>query len=522
MVALNEDAHLPPASFPSQDETLPNPPRGASADSGGDATHAVAPGNPAAPADKPPTANHIALPAGFALHEYTIEAMLGAGGFGITYRARDNHLHSQVAIKEYLPNHLAVRAAGQTVLPRSDADGPGFQLGLERFLAEARILAGFRHPNIVRVSRFFEANGTAYVVMDYEEGQPLRDWLPAHNPVDEATLRRMFLPLLDGLAVVHGAGVLHRDIKPANVYVRDSDGSLVLLDFGAARQSAGVQSRSLTSIITPGYAPFEQYHTSGEQGPWTDLYALAGVLYWLVTGEKPIEAPGRVREDAMPPATVVGAGRCSPGFLAAIDWALRVDEAARPRCVADFRRALLGESSAAVGAVTPAPAPPAAAWRTRLIGTGAMLALLAAVAIVAVTRSGAPPARPAGAPAAEVAGTPLPSTPSAASAGRTGPGAASEERGGTQQGSASTEAASPQAEAAATLVFHIAPRGELAVVFIDGRKVGSSPALTEYKLAPGRHKVEIRGNKMPMVHHFWVNLKPNERKKIWARFADGS
>ena len=298
--------------FPSQDETVPNPLHGATADSDRDAPKAIAEGSPTGQADEPPTANHVALPVGFALHEYTIEAMLGAGGFGITYRARDNNLHVQVAIKEHLPTHLAVRANGQAVLPRSDADGPGFRLGRERFLAEARILAGFRHPNIVRVRRFFEANGTAYVVMDYEQGQPLRDWLPAHAPVDETTLKRMFLPLLDGLAVVHDAGVLHRDIKPANVYVREGDGSLVLLDFGAARQSTGVQSRSLTSIITPGYAPFEQYHTSGDQGPWTDLYALAGVIYWLVTGQKPHEAPSRVKEDSMPAAAVAGAGRYSP------------------------------------------------------------------------------------------------------------------------------------------------------------------------------------------------------------------
>ena len=160
-------------SFPSQDATMPNPPRGARADFDGDVTGAVAPGSPTSQPDNPQTANPIALPVGFALHEYTIEAMLGAGGFGITYRARDNNLHSLVAIKEYLPNHLAVRAAGQTVLPRSDADTPGYQIGCERFLAEARVLAGFRHPNIVRVSRFFEANRTAYVVMDYEQGQPL-------------------------------------------------------------------------------------------------------------------------------------------------------------------------------------------------------------------------------------------------------------------------------------------------------------------------------------------------------------
>ncbi len=500
---------------------MPYPPRGARADFDA-AANAVAEGSPTGQPDNPPTANHIALPVGFALHEYTIEAMLGAGGFGITYRARDNNLHSQVAIKEYLPNHLAVRAAGQAVLPRSAADSPGFQLGLERFLAEARILAGFRHPNIVRVSRFFEANRTAYVVMDYEQGRPLRDWLPGHTPVDEATLKRMFLPLLDGLAVVHDAGVLHRDIKPANVYVRDGDGSLVLLDFGAARQSTGVPSRSLTSIITPGYAPFEQYHTSGAQGPWTDLYALAGVLYWLVTGQKPREAPSRVKEDAMPPAAAAGAGRYSPAFLAAIDWALRVDEDTRPRCVADFRKALLGESPVPVSAVAPAAAPPARRRRTRLVGVGATVALLAGLAILTLDRPGEPPAPPAGAPLAEVPGTPQPSAPPAARAEHAESRAGDEAQGPIPQKSAATDAAAPLPGGPAMLVFQIAPPGEPAVVFIDGGKVGTSPALTEYRVAPGKHKVEIHGNRKPWTHHFWVNLKPGEKKKIWARFADES
>ncbi len=495
-----------PPVFPSQDATMPN-----------------LPGSPTGQPDNPPPANHIALPVGFALHEYTIEAMLGAGGFGITYRARDNNLHAEVAIKEYLPNHLAVRAADQAVLPRSDADSPGFQLGLERFLAEARVLAGFRHPNIVRVSRFFEANRTAYVVMDYEQGQPLRDWLPSHTPVDEATLKRMFLPLLDGLAVVHDAGVLHRDIKPANVYVRDGDGSLVLLDFGAARQTTGVLSRSLTSVITPGYAPFEQYHTSGVQGPWTDLYALAGVLYWLVTGQKPHEAPSRVKEDTMPPAAAAGAGRYSPAFLAAIDWALRVDEDARPRSVADFRRALLGEPPVPAGTVAPAAASPAGGWRARLVGVGATVALLAALlAILALTRSSAPPAPPTGAPPAEAAGTLQLSAPPAARAGRVESRAADEAQGPTQEKSPSTDAAAPLPGGPATLVFKIAPPGEPAEVFIDGRKVGVSPALTEYRVAPGKHKVSILGNRKPWTHHFWVNLKPGEKKKIWARFADES
>jgi serine/threonine protein kinase len=374
----------------SQDETISTSSIAASVDFDLDGSrtvaqpHAPAADESAAPA---PSANHVALPVGFALQEYTIEAVLGAGGFGITYLARDNNLQCQVAIKEYLPNDLAVRSAGKTVLPRTDSDTHGYRLGLERFLAETRVLAGFRHPNIVRVGRFFEANGTAYMVMDYEQGEPLRDWLFRHTPVDEATLKRMFLPLLDGLEVVHSAGVVHRDIKPANIYVRDGDGSLVLLDFGAARQTTGVASKSLTSIITPGYAPFEQYHTRGAQGPWTDLYALAGVLYWLVTGQKPLEAPSRVKHDTMPTAATAAAGRFSPAFLAAIDWGLTVDEEARPRSVAEFRAALQGESAVparpvASAAVKPAPTFGAAAIKRPGLKFAAVAAGLAVVALL--------------------------------------------------------------------------------------------------------------------------------------------
>ena len=240
--------------------------------------------------------NLVALPPGYALHEYTIEAVLGSGGFGITYLASDNNLRCKVAIKEYLPNDLAVRTGGQTVCARTESDTHGYRIGLDGFLAESRVLASFRHSNIVRVTRFFEANNTAYMVMDYEKGEPLRDWIKQHSPIEESQLLRMFIPLLEGLDVVHKARVLHRDIKPANIYVREEDGSLVLLDFGAARYTSSGDSRSLTSIVTPGYAPFEQYHTHGAQGPWSDLYALGGVLYWLVTGEKPLEAPSRLSE----------------------------------------------------------------------------------------------------------------------------------------------------------------------------------------------------------------------------------
>ena len=224
----------------------------------------------------------------------------------------------------------------------------------------------------------------------------------------------------------------------------------------------------------------------------------------------------------MPPAAVAGAGRYSPGVLAAIDWALRVDEEARPRSVADFRRALLGEAPVPAGEAASAAAPPAGGRRARLVGVVAALALLAGLGIFLLTRTGAPPAPPALAPPAEAVATPQPAAPPAAEAERSETKVADESPPRARQKSQAVEGAAPQAAGSATLVFQIAPPDEPAVVVIDGRKVGNSPALTEYRVAPGKHKIEIRGNRKPWTHHFWVNLQPGEKKKIWARFADES
>jgi len=194
--------------------------------------------------------------------------------------------------------------------------------------------------------------------MDYESGESFKDWLAARKTIDEALLLKMIMPLLDGLDVVHKAGFLHRDIKPANIYVRQDD-SMVLLDFGAARHAVGSRSRSLTTIVTPGYAPFEQYHSHGKQGPWTDLYAFGGMLYWVITGAKPIEAPARIKNDALVPASRAGLGRYSPALLAAVDWALLPDENKRPQSVAEFKAALTATTPVALpAAAAPVPAPP--------------------------------------------------------------------------------------------------------------------------------------------------------------------
>jgi serine/threonine protein kinase len=282
-----------------------------------------------------------ALPKGYALHEYRIDSVLGAGGFGLTYLATDGNLNLKVALKEYLPPDFASRGEDSTVHPKSDETTESFQWGLQRFMDEARTLASFRHPNIVRVMRFFEANQTGYMVMEFVEGKALSDWILPRRPLPQVTLLALAGPLLDGLDVIHKSGYLHRDIKPANIFIR-ADGSPVLLDFGSARQLMG-GNQELTAVVSPGYAPLEQYHAHGKQGAWSDLYSFAGVLYWMLTGTKPVEAAARVRQDILVPAVRTADARVySADFLAAVDWALKPNEDERPQSVAEFRRALLG------------------------------------------------------------------------------------------------------------------------------------------------------------------------------------
>jgi len=285
----------------------------------------------------------IALPKGYALHEYKIEQTLGIGGFGLTYLATDSNLNLKVAIKEYLPGDLAQRGDDQSVQSKGESTSESFKWGLSRFLDESRTLASFRHPNIVRVLRFFEANHTAYMVMEFVAGQPLGEWIRSRRPLDQSAVLGIAGPLLDGLDLIHRTGYLHRDIKPSNIFMRD-DGSPVLLDFGSARVASS--ATELTAIVTPGYAPIEQYHSQGQQGPWSDLYAFGGVLYWMITGKRPVEAVARVRQDMLPPAMqAADRSRYGADLLAAIDWALTPHEERRPQSVADFRASLPGLTS---------------------------------------------------------------------------------------------------------------------------------------------------------------------------------
>ena len=286
-----------------------------------------------------------ALPAGTVLRDFTIQAVIGHGGFGIVYRAGHNELDLTVAIKEYLPVELAVRE-GATVQPRCGTDRKHFEDGLRRFRDEAQALIDFgSHPSIVSCREFFRAHGTAYLVMDNEDGRSLAEVLATREadglPFTESDLLAVMTPLLEGLARVHAAGVLHRDIKPSNILIRRRDGRPVLIDFGAAKQAAAKYSKS-QAPYTEGYAALEQVADSGKLGPWTDMYGVGAVMWRMVAGgNRPWEPPHPVRvelrshaligtaDDPMPSACELGKTKFPLPLLEAIDRCLRLRETER-------------------------------------------------------------------------------------------------------------------------------------------------------------------------------------------------
>ncbi len=292
-----------------------------------------------------PSFHATALKAGFQIKDYVIDSVLGQGTFGITYKARDARTNRHVAMKEYFPREFSARGADGKVIPSGSAeDISTFAWGLEKFDEEARTLAKFDHPNIISVKRFIRFNGSAYLVMDYCDGEPLDAILHRESTLDEERIRSFLRHLLDGLERIHAIGVVHRDIKPGNIFIR-GDGSPVLLDFGAARQELSFHShsRSVTSMATDGYSPTEQYSTrSILLGPWSDIYAMAATLYRCVAGFKPQGAFDRQLHDELEPASSVAAGKYSAVFLKAIDHGLELKKENRPQNIIDWRDEFFG------------------------------------------------------------------------------------------------------------------------------------------------------------------------------------
>ena len=268
--------------------------------------------------------------------------MIGAGGFGITYLAEELALARQVTIKEYFPSDFAARKSGHDAGPRSRECAPDYKWGLDRFIDEAKTLARFNHPNIVRVYRYFRANSTGYMVLHFEEGANFKAWLKALGRAPrQAELDQIVEPLLEALDVIHKGDFLHRDIAPDNIIIR-KDKTPVLIDFGSARGDIASHSRAVSALVKPGYSPYEQYaSTSRQQGPWTDIYALGATFYQAITGKRPPDAPSRMVNDDYVLAKNAALGSYRASFLAAIDKALKLDVTERPQSISEWRGQLL-------------------------------------------------------------------------------------------------------------------------------------------------------------------------------------
>ncbi|RST46421.1 serine/threonine-protein kinase [Variovorax sp. DXTD-1] len=316
-----------------------------------------------APVTSPATEANEAglLPVGSRLAEFEITRVVGQGGFGVVYEAWDHALERVVAIKEYLPTSLSTRQQDGTVVPLSERHRETFDLGMRSFINEARLLAQFDHPSLLKVYRFWQERGTTYMVMPFYRGDTLRQALvsiPAG--VDEAWLIRIMDGVTQALGVMHGANCYHRDIAPDNIILLEGSGRPVVLDFGAARRVITDKTQAITVILKPGYAPIEQYAEMPDmsQGAWTDVYALAAVMHVAVCGRAPPPSVARLLSDSYIPlaGNEILRQRYSPRLLQAIDAGLGVRPESRPQSMAEFRAALdleVGHSIAPVPRTSP-------------------------------------------------------------------------------------------------------------------------------------------------------------------------
>ncbi|MGJ7568753.1 protein kinase domain-containing protein [Variovorax sp. GB1R11] len=322
------------------------------------------PGNPQA------TASHDAglLPVGSRLAEFEVTKVIGQGGFGVVYEAWDHTLERVVAIKEYLPTSLSTRQQDGTVVPLSERHRETFDLGMRSFINEARLLAQFDHPSLLKVYRFWQEKGTTYMVMPFYRGDTLREALVAIPAgVDEAWLIRIMDGVTQALAVMHNANCYHRDIAPDNIILLEGSGRPVVLDFGAARRVITDKTQAITVILKPGYAPIEQYAEMPDmsQGAWTDVYALAAVMHVAVCGRAPPPSVARLLSDSYVPlaSNEILRQRYSLRLLEAIDAGLGVRPEQRPQSMAELREALDLDTGHSI-APTPRTQPPRRAAET--------------------------------------------------------------------------------------------------------------------------------------------------------------
>ncbi len=288
--------------------------------------------------------SEFALPPGTTVDEYVLEQVLGGGGFSLVYLAKSNRTNQLVVIKEYMPSSLAMRAPNMAVVCREEKNNDRFTHGRRLFFQEANTLTTLKHPNIVNVINFFRANDTVYIVMEYEEGVNLQTYIKKHKGnLSEPFIKAVFLPLLEGLKVIHSQGLLHLDIKPGNIHLR-SGANPLLLDFGAVHEIMQTRQFQPNQVVTPGFSPIEQLDPGGYVGPWTDLYAMGATMRASIEGTAPPPSPERREKDMLKPAASAFKKRYSSHLLEAIDWAMEVDPLLRPQTVDELINALNGKS----------------------------------------------------------------------------------------------------------------------------------------------------------------------------------
>ena len=318
-----------------------------------------------------------ALLPGTRLREFELVDVLGRGGFGVTYKGWDTIHNIAVAVKEYMPFDYAVREPNGDVYPKHGQERH-YVRGLSEFLNEARMLAGFSHPNIVRVLQFFEGHGTAYMVMEYLEGQTLYALFREQKTLGEARLRALLGPILAGLQQVHDADWLHLDIKPGNIVLRDAH-TPVLIDFGAAQEATAEHGRE-ERVVAPGFSPLEQYGRSGRRlGPWTDLYAVAAVLYQGMTEYVPNDALARERNDDLDSVGMQAKRRYGRQLTAAVDWALKLHAEDRPQSIDEWRDVLDQPDDPPLD---PPPSPPPPGWNRWLVVLVMVVMLIVSVIVL--------------------------------------------------------------------------------------------------------------------------------------------
>lgn len=465
------------------------------------------------------------LPVGARLADFEVTGVIGEGGFGIVYLGRDLNLDRTVAIKEFMPAAFAGRVDGVRVAVRAENHRATFEAGLRSFINEAKMLAKFSHPALLEVYRFWEGNGTAYMVMRYYKGRTLRKAIDeTPGGFSEQEIAHIMGPIFDALEMLHRDQVFHRDIAPDNIML--ADGRSVLLDFGSARRIIGDATQALTTVLKPGYAPIEQYSDDGsmKQGAWTDVYALGGVLYHMATGKAPLQAVSRLLSDPLPTVATVTGDRYSPGFSAAVAKAMSVHIDHRFQSVTEFREALgwnIGlaprvmtqppqiwlepEAAVRVGTAAPpgrspaTPPPPARSPATPAASasdSGRRWMVVAALAVVAVgvalgfwrlrgDRGAAPvPAT------AVVQPSPPPASPSVTPTDRSPPAQAAPASDSTA--SSGIVPPGPSGDAApageGSVRFDVRPAAR---IDINGITRGLSSSMGEVKLPVGKHQIDI-------------------------------